>query len=80
MNQRCSAEAGEQEQADLESVLEDMYEKVEELQQVLKEHISTKNALKVLLLAHTPTCSLLCLCSWKTGHACPHTKPSLTLL
>jgi len=63
VNQRCSAEAGEQEQADLESVLEDMYEKMEELQQVLKEHISTKNALKVLLLAHTPTCSLLCLCS-----------------
>ena len=33
--------------ADLEGVLEDMYEKVEELQQVLKEHLSTKNALKV---------------------------------
>ena len=28
-----------------------MYEKLEELQQVLKEHISTKNALKVPLLA-----------------------------
>lgn len=51
----CPAEACKQEQADLESVLEDMYEKVEELQQVLKEHISTKNALKVLLPAHTPT-------------------------
>ena len=25
-----------------------MYEKVEELQQVLKEHVSTKNALKVM--------------------------------
>lgn len=32
----------------MESVLEDMYEKVEELQQVLKEHVSTKNALKVM--------------------------------
>lgn len=41
-----ASEASKQEQADLESVLEDMYEKVEELQQVLKEHISTKNALK----------------------------------
>jgi len=40
-------------------VLEDMYEKVEELQQVLKEHISTKNALKVPLLA-TQTNPLLC--------------------
>jgi len=40
--------------------LEDMYEKVEELQQVLKEHISTKNALKVLLLAHRPTLHLVC--------------------
>jgi len=59
----CSAEASKQEQADLESVLEDMYEKVEELQQVLKEHISTKNALKVSLLAHRPTHYLLCLCS-----------------
>ncbi len=55
-----------QEQADLESVLEDMYEKVEELQQVLKEHVSTKNALKVPLLAHCLTHYLLlasmCLC------------------
>ncbi|DBA78663.1 hypothetical protein WJX77_011361 [Trebouxia sp. C0004] len=41
-----ASEASKQERADLESVLEDMYEKVEELQQVLKEHISTKNALK----------------------------------
>lgn len=41
-----ASEACTQEQADLESVLEDMYEKVEELQQVLNEHISTKNALK----------------------------------
>ena len=39
-----------QELADLEGVLEDMYEKVEELQQVLKEHLSTKNALKVSLV------------------------------
>ncbi|KAL0043275.1 hypothetical protein WJX79_000079 [Trebouxia sp. C0005] len=41
-----ASESSKQEQADLESVLEDMHEKVEELQQVLKEHISTKNALK----------------------------------
>ncbi|KAL3135061.1 hypothetical protein ABBQ32_008006 [Trebouxia sp. C0010 RCD-2024] len=38
--------AAQQELTDLKSVLEDMYEKVEELQQVLKEHLSTKNALK----------------------------------
>ncbi|KAL3162686.1 hypothetical protein ABBQ38_008730 [Trebouxia sp. C0009 RCD-2024] len=38
--------AAQLELTDLESVLEDMYEKVEELQQVLKEHLSTKNALK----------------------------------
>lgn len=43
----ADASADRQEVADLESVLEDMYEKVEELQQVLKEHVSTKNALKV---------------------------------
>lgn len=41
------AEAAQKELADLESVLEDMYEKVEELQQIVKEQISTKNALKV---------------------------------
>ena len=41
------AEAARKEMADLESVLEDMYEKVEELQQIVKEQISTKNALKV---------------------------------
>lgn len=43
----AGSNAGSKEVADLESVLEDMYEKVEELQQVLKEHLSTKNALKV---------------------------------
>ena len=43
----ADASAERQEVEDLESVLEDMYEKVEELQQVLKEHLSTKNALKV---------------------------------
>lgn len=42
-----AADAVRREVADLEGVLEDMYEKVEELQQVLKEHLSTKNVLKV---------------------------------
>ena len=41
------SDSAEQELTDLEGALEDMYEKVEELQQVLKEHLSTKNALKV---------------------------------
>lgn len=43
----AEAESAKQELADLQGVLEDMYEKVEELQQVLKDHLSTKNALKV---------------------------------
>ena len=46
-------DAARQELTDLESVLEDMYEKVEELQQVLKEHLSTKNALKVQFARRT---------------------------
>ena len=45
-------EAARKELADLESVLEDMYEKVEELQQIVKEQISTKNALKVSACTH----------------------------
>lgn len=41
------AEAARKELVELESVLEDMYEKVDELQQIVKEQVSTKNALKV---------------------------------
>ena len=57
----ADANADRQEVADLESVLEDMYEKVEELQQVLKEHLSTKNALKVCAFVLMQCC--LCSCS-----------------
>ena len=47
MDSTAESKSAKQELADLQGVLEDMYEKVEELQQVLKDHLSTKNALKV---------------------------------
>ena len=47
MDSTAEPESAKQELAELQGVLEDMYEKMEELQQVLKDHLSTKNALKV---------------------------------
>ena len=43
------ADADWQELADLQAVLEDMYDKVDELKQVLKEYLSTKNSIKVFV-------------------------------
>ena len=42
-----NADTDQQELADLQAVLEDMYDKVDELKQVLKEYLSTKNSIKV---------------------------------